>query len=327
MALLRRMFSETGILSFFPVPYLDESYYSVLCRYMVHSGLPSTKETFLTLFGHEISPCPTLMLPYMSSALSHRINPETAITEETIIRSHTAVYYLGMVYGRTESKAMMSRIREGARCGCRMNYRGSIASPRLRYCPLCAYEEKITYGEMYWHRLHQLDGVMFCEKHGIRLNESDVSLVNIKKTLIPASFALKDIFDKTLEDVVKQGRTGSNEYIRKNAAICNDIKWLMENGARINGLEETIKRYETMLYRTGARYYNKGRVEGLQELRSKIRDYHGKEFLNSLHLQVHEYFEWKDAPTIIAKYLTPLQHVLMMEFFCGSVEEFYKQIV
>ena len=43
----------------------------------------------------------------------------------------------------------------------------------------------------------------------------------------------------------------------------------------------------------------------------------------SLHLNLHEYFEWESAPIVIAKYLTPLQHVLLMEFLCGSVEAFF----
>lgn len=325
MALLKRTFCENDLLSFFPAPYPDESYYSVLCRYMVHSGLPSTRETLLALFGREISPRSTLLLPYMSTALSIRINPEAAITEKTIIRSHTAVYYLGITHKHEETKATITRLREGARCGCRMNYGSSMASPYLRYCPLCAYEEKVAYGEMYWHRLHQLKGIVYCEKHGTRLEESEVCLLNIKKTFIPASFALREIFDKTLDDVVKQNRTGPEELLKKNTDICRDIRWLMENGNRINGLEDTMKRYEAVLSRTTVARYNNGMIEDLQELRSKARDYHGEDFLNMLNIQMHEYFEWESAPTIIAKFLTPLQHVLVMELLCGSVEEFYKQ--
>ena len=98
-----------------------------------------------------------------------------------------------------------------------------------------------------------------------------------------------------------------------------------ENGNRINGLEDTMKRYEAVLSRTTVARYNNGMIEDLQELRSKARDYHGEDFLNMLNIQMHEYFEWESAPTIIAKFLTPLQHVLVMELLCGSVEEFYKQ--
>ena len=108
MALLKRTFYETDVLSFFPTPYPDESYYSVLCRYMVHSGLPSTRDTLLALFGREISPRPTLLLPYMSTALSYRINPETAVTEETIVRSHTAIYYLGIAHRHKETKTIIT---------------------------------------------------------------------------------------------------------------------------------------------------------------------------------------------------------------------------
>ena len=82
-----------------------------------------------------------------------------------------------------------------------------------------------------------------------------------------------------------------------------------------------------MISRTKVVRYNKGMIEDLQGLRSKVREYHGEDYLNMLHLQMHEYFEWDSAPTIIAQFLTPLQHVLLMEFFCGSAEEFYKQAI
>ena len=80
---------------------------------MVHSGLPSTRDTLLALFGREISPRPTLLLPYMSTALSYRINPETAVTEETIVRSHTAIYYLGIAHRHKETKTIITHTREG----------------------------------------------------------------------------------------------------------------------------------------------------------------------------------------------------------------------
>lgn len=180
---------------------------------------------------------------------------------------------------------------------------------------------------MYWHRLHQFEGILFCEKHGVQLEESGVSLANIKKSLIPASFALKDIYEKTLDDVAKQTRTGNNIFIDKNAAICRDISWLMENGDVVNGIKEIVKRYETLLAKKNVVQYDNEMIEDLQTLKSMARDYHGKDYLKELHIQVHEYFEWDSAPTIIAKFLTPLQHVLMMEFFCGSAEEFCKQAV
>ena len=38
-------------LPFFPTPYPDESFYSILCRYHVRSGAPTSASTINRLFG------------------------------------------------------------------------------------------------------------------------------------------------------------------------------------------------------------------------------------------------------------------------------------
>ena len=44
----------------------------------------------------------------------------------------------------------------------------------------------------------------------------------------------------------------------------------LKNGNRINGLEDTMKRYEAVLSRTTVARYNNGMIEDLQKLRSKV---------------------------------------------------------
>ena len=147
MAQSRLKSSDTEPLSFFSVPYQDESYYSILCRYMVHSGLPSSHKTLTTLFGKKICPGSTLLLPYMSHVISQRLNPETGITEDTLICRHTAFHYFRISYRAKEAAVILDRVKNGMKCGYRMSYRNSMASSYLRYCPVCAYEEKNEYGE------------------------------------------------------------------------------------------------------------------------------------------------------------------------------------
>lgn len=44
----------------------------------------------------------------------------------------------------------------------------------LRFCPLCAKEDRETYGEAYWHRKHQIRNMKICTRHKCILVESDV---------------------------------------------------------------------------------------------------------------------------------------------------------
>lgn len=45
----------------------------------------------------------------------------------------------------------------------------------LRFCPLCAKEDRETYGEAYWHRKHQIRNMKICVRHKCKLVESDIS--------------------------------------------------------------------------------------------------------------------------------------------------------
>ena len=44
----------------------------------------------------------------------------------------------------------------------------------MRFCPLCAEDDRKTYGETYWHRKHQIRNMSICTKHRCRLVESGV---------------------------------------------------------------------------------------------------------------------------------------------------------
>ena len=44
----------------------------------------------------------------------------------------------------------------------------------LRYCPICAQEDRKQYGEAYWHRTHQIRNMVICPVHGCSLKISAV---------------------------------------------------------------------------------------------------------------------------------------------------------
>ena len=44
----------------------------------------------------------------------------------------------------------------------------------LKYCPMCADEDRRQFGEAYWHRVHQIRNMQICTKHNCRLINSAV---------------------------------------------------------------------------------------------------------------------------------------------------------
>ena len=70
----------------------------------------------------------------------------------------------------------------------------------LRYCPLCAAEDRAAYGEAYWHTHHQIRNMVVCHRHGCRLINSAVPAKSEQCfTFCPAKMHITDT-TVTMED-------------------------------------------------------------------------------------------------------------------------------
>src|SRR5207248_8301428 len=61
------------------------------------------------------------------------------------------------------------------------------------FCPKCVAEDRQNFGECYWHRVHQVPGVLVCPAHGDTLLNSDAPARNArtKYEFIPAEYAIR----------------------------------------------------------------------------------------------------------------------------------------
>lgn len=53
---------------------------------------------------------------------------------------------------------------------------GHLLPKTLRYCPVCVSHDRDCFGETYWHRVHQLAGVLVCPHHAVWLEDSNVAM-------------------------------------------------------------------------------------------------------------------------------------------------------
>lgn len=162
-------------IGYFPVIYPDELIYSVLARYYVHSGYEAyifcAESLFLDKGVRPDIEFVNDLKPEIVNLLCRNIT-----MEETILK-HTMFPYYGRFLPQERRCGAFQ-----AMCSMKGNYYNLLAVPQmkhrkqryLRYCPLCAGEDKEQYGETYWHRSHQLMNVAVCHKHGCKLRNSTV---------------------------------------------------------------------------------------------------------------------------------------------------------
>ena len=163
------------MIGFFPEIYEDELLYSLLCRYYQRTGY--TKYIFAVddlFMRRTVHPVIEWVNEYSPDAMDH-ITKRTDF--ETVVRNHTMFpAYTRFLPKERRNAALHSLL------VCDGNYYNLVVNQKvkhkrfLRYCPICAAEDRERYGETYWHREHQIVHLDICPKHRCRLVDSNVPI-------------------------------------------------------------------------------------------------------------------------------------------------------
>lgn len=176
------------MLTYFPSPYPEEWWYSVLCRYHVRSGHAKQQTTVQELFGRERVPLGSV---FPNGTLRHLCSqlPLEQFPVREMILHHTLFPFYMRCQTHTAKEAMLGKLCRGEMTtitGIRkFAERGSW---RPRYCPCCAAEEQEKLGEPYWHVDHQIPLMSRCPTHRCRLIPlEDLPIGQLDYTFFPLS--------------------------------------------------------------------------------------------------------------------------------------------
>ena len=165
------------MIAYFPAPYPDELLYSQLARYYIKSGHIAYIFAAKELFERSTDRPDVEFLNRFSSDAFPVITQNFSIGQ--IILKHTMFPYYGRFLPkerRMKAFCTMTSMEAG--------YKNQLAIPKskdgkqryLRYCPLCAKNDRKLYGETYWHRIHQMTGMDICPVHKCYLYDSDMAM-------------------------------------------------------------------------------------------------------------------------------------------------------
>lgn len=232
---------NTGIkqLPFFPAPYPDECFYSILCRYHVRSGFPTSASTINRLFGKNYVVSSTLHTAFRAEYLEQWIPSSEQISPERIVRDHSSYQYSLLCSIENASRFSSPWLKKSLEEYLNIPYAKLYGYGKhvgkhhgaICYCPACAEEERRVYGEPYWHVLHQMDGVEFCPIHGEPILVTELGYAQRRMTFIPAS----EIGRSGLAGHTSQTARESSIIDRKAfIQLATDIAWLLKNGLKLN---------------------------------------------------------------------------------------------
>lgn len=183
------------MLDFFPAPYPEEWWYSVLCRYHVRSGNIKYQTTTSELFGRPNAAIASVYPNGNIKDVFNKIGPPPPIPLKRIVLENTLFKFFTRFRPYEEKQAMLNKAMEGSMLVITSIRRFSnISSWRPRFCPACAAEETERYGEPYWHIDHQIPMMTHCPLHGYVLQQIDIPESTLDYAYIPLSSVLAGMY-------------------------------------------------------------------------------------------------------------------------------------
>lgn len=304
---------------FFPYMYKDETFYSLVSRYRVWSGNTNSKSLLRELYGKE-SVTASKHLPSNFIDLKHKLpsNYEVSI-EEFINKTTLYKYYLAFSdYERANIVFELMKSGDGSRIFSILGLSNNNMNNKnnLKYCKECIREDKEKYGEAYWHREHQITGILICDKHKTSLFE--VLNEDIKNR---QEFININHFNYKVKDVV----VGlDEEIIKKQTLLIKNSRYLL-NDFYVHKNKESFRDY----------YINKLVMLGIADgkhkvnqdiLHKKFIEFYGHKYLQLLgcDVSVGDNNSW--LTKITRKHRTffhPLYHLLMIDFLGIDIKELF----
>lgn len=305
------------MLSYFPRFYDDELLYSAISRYHIISGNQNYKTTVKEIFNSD-KQTPILEFTSNLSNLIDKLPAEGVTESKGIIQRNTIFPLYSPFLPETRKQSIIRKMLYSDGKGLKTEIgmvAGSICSKDdLMYCPLCSKEENERYGEAYFHRLHQVQGVLVClihkcflKNYPIKRNmESRVKYIRLDNSIL----------DQRVEYVVS-----SDDKLIK---IAQNIKYILDSDLESFNQEKIHRRYIEFLRKKG--FLNVNNRIKQRKVYEKFNAFFGEDLLNRLESNIDFNNEYNWLKVLLRKpkrVVHPLRQVLFIMFICENIEQFF----
>jgi hypothetical protein len=307
------------MIGFFPVPYPDEILYSVFARYHSRSGHKSLAATTENLFGHNASRI-VIDLPNKLGFLANQLPEGNAFTAERLIDQTTLFSFYAPFLPPDRAKELRKNMIERSPGGAIHGRLGILTSnievEFLRYCSVCTEENFSLYGEPYWHRTHQLPGILVCPHHSVFLENSTVKCAynNRRETLIAAH--------KKIRKTTLRYCDSDNPDHLIHLYLAQQGYWLLQQANLMNcGPIFFRKRFLNKLFEKNLATAN-GTVH-ITELEKEFSEHFSSDFLSLLSSKLEGNTTWlRRLVQATVHFQHPIRNLLLLYFLQISVENF-----
>lgn len=312
------------MIGFFPDPYPDELLYSACARFGDRSGYRNVATAARELFGSQTGIAnigfPNRLAHLISVLPSgHGYSADKLIDDHTLLRFYSPFISTERVNVIREEMAGTQENRIHSRLG--INAGRLSMPPKLRFCPECVKEDRRSYGEAYWHRVHQLPGIEVCPNHSVFLELSNAGWREREDSsaFVSAEMAISELSPRQLDC--------HNQSHLLLLNLAKEAQWVLNWRGTPPSKSVLRSRYCNQLLTRGLAYYN-GRIKHTELLRQFV-EFYSRSLLQSLQSDIGK----QRQPWLLklvrqnrmAEMQPPLRHLLLMTFLGRRPEQFLSE--
>jgi len=315
------------MIEYFPDPYPDEVLFSVWARFSDSVRYSSRDSVLLELFG-SIHVSPVVDLPCHLGYFVTHLPFGHSYTVDSLISKHTLFPFYAPFLSQDRLRRLKDQmISDNAVSVTKLvgNLGNATTTtttpPWFRYCPVCVEADRASFGECYWHRLHQVRGVEICPLHEVFLENSEVPLKNDSRIermqFVSAEQVIRSVRPR------EATRSSLNDHLLD---IARAVSTLLHHS--FLPLDDQFLRgqYHALLAQRGL-MTAQGLVRAGEVLRA-FAEYYPLELLSLLGCEIHQTYASKKTWIYTLMQLNdvarhPLHHILFIHFLGSTVEAIF----
>lgn len=306
-----------GQLSFFPTPYPDEDFRSVLYRYHLVTLHKEMSETSRELFGVRSN---FTVFPRSINKLLDKLPAFSKYSMQSFIDQHTLLPIFLPFIVQSHREKILNEVANGgdlreSRVGKLVgNKYGKCISDKIKYCPYCIKEDNNLYGCSYIHREHQFFFINRCVKHKVKLI-SYCMVCGTELKYSPLHFMCTNghqICNSSVGSVIED--LFENEIQR-------DLEYILQNSEKLN---DTIMRRRFLQY-LSFRGYMRGESIRCQEFANDFINCYTEKKLSELGFNIdylHKHNTYENIFRSEKLVINVLLVLLITRFLGGTFEKF-----
>ncbi len=313
---------EGQMIGHFPTPLPGELLYSVCARYASRVQYPSVETVNLEIFGSR-SLAAVVDLPCHLSYLDTNLPSGHSLKPAKLIQEHTLLGFYSPFLPTERVRQIIAEM-EGSNGAAVHKLAGVTASTIrcpdwLRFCPSCVEDEKRE-DECYWHRVHQVPGVLVCPTHCVFLENSTARARN------RINHAAYTSAEQAVTTSVARAIQRSDPYHLILLNLARDIEWLLGQRDLSPGFGSIRAGLLNLL--TEHRLASDGRRIKPDKLVELLRGYYPKNLLEILQCDFDER-KANNWPSRLVNHLHqdkvnhPLRHLLLIQALGQTAASFF----